>query len=154
MIPAPGAKSFATGSWDRLPVEAAETLLAHLDRCPRCQAKLETVSDAGDTLLESLRRPWVRDELLDEPQFQEAMARAKAISDVASKHSQPGAAGALSADVVGELGEYQLLEKLGEGGMGTVYKALHTRLDRVVALKVLPEGASTTSERSPGSSGR
>jgi len=36
------------------------------------------------------------------------------------------------------LGEYTLLNKIGEGGMGQVFKAIHRRMERFAAIKVLP----------------
>ncbi|NIN65970.1 MAG: hypothetical protein GTO63_15015, partial [Anaerolineae bacterium] len=36
------------------------------------------------------------------------------------------------------LGQYQIVEQVGKGGMATVYKAYQPGLDRYVAIKVLP----------------
>ena len=45
------------------------------------------------------------------------------------------------------LSHYKVLEKIGEGGMGEVYLAKDTKLDREVAVKVLPANFSENKER-------
>jgi serine/threonine protein kinase len=63
------------------------------------------------------------------PQVESAFSRA----DRVTEPNDPG-----DSEQPKTLGEYELLAKLGEGGMGTVYKARQVRLDKIVALKLLP----------------
>src|SRR5713226_2619192 len=46
-----------------------------------------------------------------------------------------------------KLGPYEIQSPLGAGGMGEVYRARDTRLDRTVAIKVLPQHLSSDPER-------
>ena len=41
------------------------------------------------------------------------------------------------------LGSYRLVERIGVGGMGVVFRAVHLKLGRTAAVKILPEALAT-----------
>jgi serine/threonine protein kinase len=118
----------------------------HVEACARCEALLGELESGGVALLASLREPAADVGFLAEPQLERARGRVEAML---RQHGGPAARPLPDRDEEGppaskgkpqlQLRDYRLLGVIGQGGMGTVYKALHTQLDKVVAVKLLPE---------------
>jgi hypothetical protein len=124
----------------KLPEDIAEQTEGHLQVCQACEATAESLETQVDGLIEQIRQPASDDPYLAEPQCQVAVDKARLLAGkIVSGKGQPKDLVPSQTASLGRLGEYELLAKLGEGGMGTVYKARQTRLDKIVAVKVLPK---------------
>ena len=117
-------------SFDSLSVESAE-LLRDLDSLGIVDARvvLKSLSDAGDSLND-----------LPPEDVTSLLGQKELLTRWQIERLGKGEPGQLV------LGDYVLLDPLGKGGMGIVYRARHRRMDRLVALKTLTDRATESDD--------
>lgn len=103
----------------------ADAVAEHVDRCATCQQTLSRMIDEErrSAFAPSAGTPLFNDE-------QELLIAQKALLTQNRPYS--------TAARPQRLGEYEILERIGQGGMGDVYVARHTTMDQLFAVKVLP----------------
>jgi WD40 repeat protein/serine/threonine protein kinase len=131
----------------------------HLDTCDKCRDQLDTLVTHGlpDEMNLIQMREMLRSPLAEESSLGDEMLDQLASSIIHQTLLYPEQTDEISLDFLdpsendeylGRLGQYEVTEVIGRGGMGIALKGRDTKLDRIVAIKVLaPELASNPTAR-------
>ncbi len=141
-----------------LPEAEQSELSSHFDLCPSCQQQFDAEASGpqflGDVAGLCRDTDWPHntptlDRLIrDMPQQLSDAADEASVATWSTEAVSDFLDTSENADHLGRLGSYEIVEVIGRGGMGIVLRGIDSRLNRVVAIKVLaPELASNPNAR-------
>ena len=138
-------------SLGRVTLDHQLAISEHLRECSACLKVLAELECEADPLLsvvtQASSQPSCMDWLGNEPVFVQGLTRTIALAGaVHSSCRSPEQVGSMDELSGSRLGQYEVLEELGRGGMGIVYRAQHLQLERIVALKILHDSRLSSME--------
>jgi len=132
----PSSDELLALSLGQLDEQRSDQITHHLQTCQNCQAAIAALDGDSDTFVANLRE--IPAEKFDQDSPYDGEAEAK----LAAERAMAAISGAERSDsdlshVPAVIGEYQIVEVLGQGGMGQVFRGQHVKLKRPVAIKFI-----------------